>query len=357
MNSKNELQKYKKKVDDFLEAFLLKKEKEYNNISSFISEFISHLKEFTLRGGKRLRPALLYYTYTLFKKEDREEVAKLSIFIELIQSFLLIHDDIIDHANLRRGGKTIHKIYESYAKDKNYIEPKHFGKTMGILCGDLAMEFAIEIINSTNISFAKKNKVLSIMTKYINTVIFGQIHDVLLTYDDNYTQSDITRVHDLKTSTYTYKLPIEIGAYLANANKIELKRLLDYATPAGIAFQIRDDILGIFGNDEETGKENLLDLIEGKKTLLISKAIENGNDEQKKFIRKTLGMNNITEAEAKEFREIIKKTGSLNYSEKQTEKLINNAQQSLNYFNNKIYNSHAFTFLSDIAEYMIMRNI
>ena len=160
----------------------------------------------------------------------------------------------------------------------------------------------------------------------------------------------------MKTSTYTFKLPIEIGGILGGASPEEIENLLGFAEPVGIGFQIRDDILGVFGNDKETGKESISDIMEGKKTLLILKAMENADQADREIIEKGLGNENITNEEAAKIREIIKNTNSLKYSEEKISEYIEKAKNSLSFFINKKYNQKAVNFLSDIADYMCIRN-
>lgn len=347
-----ELKEYKILIDEYLEQYLSTKVLEYSKISPEITKFVEILKEFTLRGGKRLRPALLYYTYRLFSDENLEEIIRLSAFLELTQSFLLIHDDIMDNAKLRRGEDTVHTIYHKYFNEKGYTDSEELAKSMAILCGDLAQQFQIDIINKVDIEADKKNRAISLLTEYLNTVIFGQIHDLILPHEDKFIEKDILLIHDLKTSTYTCKLPMEIGAILAGANKKEIKHLLGYAKPLGIAFQIKDDILGVFESDIKTGKDFASDLIEGKKTLLLLKAIEDGSNEDREYIEKHIKDEGINVEQIQKIQEIFRRTGALQYSEGKCVGLIQEAKQSLLYFEDEKYDQESVEFLMGVADYV-----
>lgn len=351
------LKQYKQKVDKTLEEYFKRKIKEYKIISPFVGKFTEDLAEFTLRGGKRFRPALIFYSYKLFGGKDDKEILKLSIFIELIQSFLLIHDDIMDRASLRRGGRTIHKTYEKYSKDSKFNDDSHFGSTMGILSGDLANQLALEIIGESNFPYKNINELIKLVSREISKVCFGQIHDILLNYNypKLYTEADILKVHFYKTATYTYRLPLLAGAILAGATNSQIKILERYAMFSGIAFQIRDDVLGVFGDKEETGKENVSDIVEGKKTLLVTKAYENANRKDSALLKKYLGKKDLTIKEANIVREIFRKTGSLDYSIKECEKYIHKAKLALSKIDNK--ENEAYKFLDGIADYMLIRNV
>lgn len=354
--TKNLLEEYKQNFDLELNKYLQKKVVEYRKISSFGAKFTKDLAEFTLRGGKRFRPALIYYAYKLFGGKNDKEVLKLSMFIEFIQSFLLIHDDIMDRSSLRRGGPTVHKVYERFSDEKNFNDDKHFGITMGILSGDLACQMAYEIISDSNFPVKTKNALSKLVSDEVSKVIFGQIHDILLNYDFpvGYKESDITKVHYYKTATYTFRLPLFAGAILAGAKPADLENLEKYAMPCGIAFQIRDDILGVFGKEEETGKETMGDLIEGKKTLLVTQAYKKATANQKELLNKYLGKKNLKISEAHEVRQIFKETKSLDYSKKACFSNVKKAKEGLYKISKK--NKTAFNFLEGIADYMIVRD-
>lgn len=350
---KDLLREYKNRVDPILETYFQSKRDRYQKFPDFIEQFSDHLAEFTLRGGKRLRSALIYYTYLLFSDSDLDEVVRTSTFIELVQSFLLIHDDIMDRADLRRGKATLHKIYEEVSRQQRLKDDFHFGNTMAILAGDLGSQLAYEIIHDSNFSPEKKNKVAKLTAAEISEVIFGQIGDILLRYE--FSEEDVSNVHKHKTATYTFRLPMLAGGILAGADNNQLRILEDYAIPCGIAFQIRDDVLGVFGNDESTGKSSLSDLREGKKTLLVSESYKNASHEQKQKLHRALGKLDLGEEEAQEVRDIFKSTGALNYSIVKCEEHIANAKQALKPLSGK--NPDAYQFLNDLADYIIIRDI
>lgn len=355
MNPEDELLSFKAIIDKELQIYFKRKIEQLGNTSPFVHELIDNLAEFTLRGGKRLRPALMYHTYKAFGGEEDGAVIKLSIFIELIQSFLLIHDDIMDHADLRRGGKTEHKVYEEYASKKDYKEPEHFGLTMGILIGDLANQLAFELISDSKIvDQSKLLRLLKLFTSQLTWVMFGQAHDILLSYESTYKSDDILKVQHYKTAKYTYEIPIIAGAILAGASSEEIEHLTEYSTYAGVAFQIFDDILGIFGNDENTGKPTTSDISEGKKTLLTLKVEENGTSKQKEILNKYIGKKDVTIDEAEEVKKVITDSKALDYSKQICKEYVVAAQNNLD--NIKREKNNSFRFLYKIAEYCIDRD-
>jgi geranylgeranyl diphosphate synthase type I len=160
-------------------------------------------------------------------------------------------------------------------------------------------------------------------------------------------------VHTLKTAHYTVAGPLQLGAILAGASEEDLKALNDYGIPLGKAFQIQDDILGLFGSEEKFGKPTDSDLKEGKRTLLILKALEKCSPEEKEKIEGALGNQELSAEAAEEVRAIIKATGSLDYSRKLAGELIEQAKQSISQSN---FKAEAKEFLLGIADYMLKRD-
>lgn len=356
MNPKEELEKFKNEFDLELENYLHSKESNYKEVSPFVFQIFKNITEFTLRGGKRLRPALLFHAYSLFGGNNKKEIIKLSVFVELIQSYLLIHDDIFDHADTRRGGATLHKIYEKLSIERGWGDASHFGITLGILAGDIASQLANDLITNSDFIDGRKNKVLSIVSTLTTDVLIGQIEDFILSFKTDYKEQDIEKIHSLKTVAYTFDMPLLAGAVLAgkNENDSDTIALKEYAKFAGAAFQIRDDILGIFGDEEKTGKPSLSDIKEGKKTLLTLKAEENANKKQLSVIKNLLGKKNLIEKEAKAFREIIIETGALDYSKSKCQRYVDSAKNELGKI--KIINNNK-DFLISLADYLVIRDI
>jgi geranylgeranyl diphosphate synthase type I len=351
------LKEYKEKIDPLLEDYFQTKIKQTSQLSEFAGKITSDLADFTLRGGKRFRAALIYYAYKLFEGQNDPEIIKLSIFIELIQSFLLIHDDIMDRSDLRRGGETIHKVYENFSNEHTFGDDSHFGTTMGILVGDLAEQYALEIIAQSDFPSSTKDRLLKIVAKEIAKVCYGQVYDVLLNYNypADYTEKDILNVYQYKTATYTFTLPLQVGAVLAGASEEELEKLNHFAIPCGIAYQIRDDILGVFGRSDETGKDVSGDISEGKKTLLVNWAQKNGNQIQNERLKQLIGKKDLTSLETEEVRQIFKETGALDFAKQFCENQVQLAQTELSYFSSK--NQFAYTFLNEIADFIVVRKL
>jgi geranylgeranyl diphosphate synthase type I len=349
MNPKAVLADYQTNVQAYLNKF------DFNrNSDQFNQIFCEFTKDFLLRGGKRIRPILINETYKIFSDKNLDDVFETSLFIEFIQGWILMHDDIIDHDDMRRGGPTAHKMFEGVASQYDFADTKDFGNTFGILAGDYAGLLAFEIIGKSKLSGDIIKKVLTFSSRELQNIIFGQNLDIITSKKVDYTDEDILKVADYKTARYTFLIPCIAGAIMAEADQKYQDILAAYSIPVGIAFQIRDDILGLFGNEEETGKSNLGDIEEGKRTMLVWKAYQQADLSQKQILDKYFGKEDITKEEGDEFKEIIKQTGALAYAEEICQEYVDRAKFELEKLPN--HDSEGWQFLNWIADYMMSRD-
>lgn len=356
MDVKDALGKFQARVDKEIELFFEAERPKAAAISPIASAALEHLAEFSLRPGKRLRPALMYYGYKIFEGEQDEEVVKAAVCPEILHAYLLIHDDVMDQDERRRGEPTMHKVYEDEHRRlyKKY-ESAHFGESMAINLGDVGCHYALQALAAADFPAEQKTAAILKLHQQIVTVGYGQMLDVMSTVlnDEEVDEDYVMHVHQFKTAVYTYETPLMIGATLAGANEHDLKVLSDYAIPAGIAFQIQDDILGMFGDEKKLGKANISDLREGKHTLLIIKALEKASGEQKEVIKGALGNPNLTQKMADEVRRIVIDTGSLQYSVEAAIKYVKQAKKALEA--RPQWQNEGRRFLDGIADYMIER--
>ncbi len=343
------IKEYKRKIEDVLDEFFKEKIEYASRFGTEIKEAVEHLREYTLRGGKRLRAILMIKGYGLLKEEN-EEIVKASSSLELIQSYLLIHDDIMDESELRRNGPTYHKIYEKKFKNKLGNYSARFGENMAIIAGDLADAYAKEILLKSNFPEDLKNKAVKKLTEIIEHTGYGQILDIFSSVREDFGVEDLLKVHKLKTAIYTIDGPLQIGAILAGGDEDYLRKISDYAIPVGIAFQIQDDILGLFGEEDVIGKPVSSDLEEGKKTLHILYAME--NEEHREYIMSVLGKKNISREELNKVREIVRESGALARAEEFATKLVNDALSALEKIDGR---DEAKEFLRYIANYVVKR--
>lgn len=352
MDPKELLKQYKERFDPVLAEYFARKKKQGGN--SLNMEALDIVENFTMSGGKRIRPALFYYAYLAMGGSDETEIINASMSSELFHTFLLVHDDVIDRDSLRHGVETVHTTYKKKAELINSrIEPSHYGNSMAIGVGDLIDSMANEILCESKFSAEYVIRAFKKLQDILFVVVGGELLDVELEAKGTATEEEIMEMYKDKTAGYTYEGPIHMGAILAGADDDVLKQLSDYAIPVGIAFQIRDDILGVFADEEKLGKPVGSDVIEGKQTILVLKALEKGSEEEKSRLKELLGKRDITSEELEDFRNIIRNTGSLKYAEDKCEQLVEESLSALSKV--PIKSEEAGEFFKGIARYMIER--
>jgi geranylgeranyl diphosphate synthase type I len=327
MDAKPYLKDYIGRADGFLDKFFEAKKKEVSDIGrdgrgmSVAIDMLERYKKFS-HGGKKLRGALIQLGYEIAGGKNKD-VLPASTCIEIIHSFLLMHDDIMDKDSLRRGSPTIHKQYEAHKKVlENSRDIGHYGVSMGIDMGDLGDFLGMEVLLGSKLPGERKVKAATYLARLLQRVSFGQGLDVTYEQMENITEADVMQVHLHKTSIYTIGGPLKIGALLGGLDEKHIKAIEDYGKPVGIAFQVRDDELGLFSDEETLGKPVGGDVKEGKNTILHIKAVELAMGEDKKFLIWAYGNPDISEKDVERVRDITVKTGALAYSQKLARGLV-----------------------------------
>lgn len=352
------LEDYKKIINPLLQEYFKRKINQAEKINPLFHQAVKTIADFTMAGGKRIRPAMVYYGYLAAGGRSEKEILEASISIELIHSFLLIHDDIIDCDGIRHGIKTVHEKYKEIGKIISLNKDNdnhHFGNSMAIIVGDIAHAMGYEILFNAKFSPEIIIKALDKLQKIVYDTIPGEMLDVIMENRGTTTEEEILGMFESKTSRYTFEGPLYLGAILAGADEKFLKSFTKYALPLGKAFQIRDDILGVYGDEEKLGKPVGSDVIEGKQTLLLLKAIENGSNIQRDKLKKYLGKKDLAESELEDFRKIIRDTGSLEYSCELADKFIEESVKALEDVDFR--DKKAEIFLRTIADYVVRREI
>ena len=355
MDAKKTLVEFKAKVDPEIEAYFKRVIEETEKVDKNITDSIKYARKITLAGGKRARAAFMYFGYLAAGGKEKAKIIKASVSIELIHSFLLIHDDVIDRDGLRHGVKTAHVHYGEIAK--RYFKNKdagHFGNSMAIIIGDMIGALGNQVLFESKFAPTLIIKALHRLQGIVSMTVVGEAEDVFIENRGRATEKEILRMYENKTAKYTIEGPLHLGAILAGANEKFLQALSGYSIPAGIAFQIQDDILGVFGKSGKTGKPVGSDVRQGKQTILVVKALEKATKAQKEILQNCLGNDNLNGTDLEQFRSIVIKTGALEYAQKMARKLILEAKGKIEKIKMQ---KDAKEFLFGIAEYMLNREV
>ncbi len=304
--NKNIFEKSKVKIENKINEILDKEIEKYGD-NEFIKESLKELKRLS-GSGKRVRGYLIKLGQMLFGKDD-DSYIDLAAAIEIFQTAILIHDDIIDEADKRRGMDTINAKYKG-----------HIGVAKGICIGDLGFFISYRIINNANITKELKDEIVKIYSKTLHNTVNGEIVDVelplkSLDYHKNMDEKIIYDIYVNKTAWYTIIGPILIGAASAGASTEDKEKLIEMGTNLGIAFQIKDDLLGLYSNTNKMGK-TLNDIKEGKQTIIYKYAIDNANKEELEVIKNYYGNSNVTDEESNIIIELFDKLGARKNAEK-----------------------------------------
>lgn len=330
MDIKAELHDLKKQIDKEIEIYLDQVIIEAKSTDIFVAGATKHFKKMILAGGKRLRPIMMYWGYVAAGGQDRAEIVKTSISIELIHAFLLMHDDIIDRDDLRHGKKTMHAHYrDHYNRFFLGDDAEHFGRSIAIVTGDFVYSLGNQVIFASHFEPAIIVRALNKMQNIVGLTCVGEIQDIYMEYSRKVTEANILKMYENKTARYTFDGPLKLGAIFAGADDTFCDKLSAYAIPLGIAFQIRDDILGVYGDSKKTGKPVGSDIAEGKMTFLVHRAYKNSTPQQKEILDRYFGKGNIDEKGVKIFGDVLIATGAMAQADAYIHLLVEQALEAL----------------------------
>jgi geranylgeranyl diphosphate synthase type I len=294
-----------------LERFLERKRRQCTSEVADALELTGKLDPYVLRGGKRLRPALLYYSYRACGGERRDSVLPAALAMELLHTYLLIHDDIMDHSETRRGGPTAHRVFREEHRERGWRgSSEHHGESVAILLGDLAYSFAVELFHSCPLDESVRAGVQACFSTMCQEVIVGQYLEMTAAYRRDLDEEDLLRVLRMKSGRYSVERPIQIGALMAGAGSELLDGLSRFGLLTGEAFQLQDDLLGMFGDTERMGKPVDSDLAEGKYTVLIQQTLRRASPVDAETVTAALGNPEIGLAEVERVQAIIRGSGA-----------------------------------------------
>lgn len=308
-------------VRSTLEEYIASRWDELDSIGKPVTEAATYLRDFVLNGGKRIRPLYGWAGFVgaggLDGDEDPQAVLKAVSALEFIQACALIHDDIIDSSATRRGNPTVHKAVAATHKDQGHIgDPSHYGTSVAILVGDLALSWADDMIYDSGLSVEALQRVRAPWKAMRTEVIGGQLLDISLEASGSEDPQLARSVNRYKTAAYTIERPLHIGAAIANAKASTVEAFRGYGTDIGIAFQLRDDLLGVFGDPAITGKPAGDDLVEGKRTELLALALslcDASDPTSARRLRQGVG----TDPDTAELASIIENSGAVTQMEEQ----------------------------------------
>ena len=326
----SDLKEIRSAVNQELLNFVATENKYLNEIGSELAPVALAMERFLLDSGKRLRPLFAYIGFLGTGTKPDVQILRACAALELVHVCALMHDDVMDASDTRRGAPAIHKAFEAmHVENKLSGSSAQFGISAAILLGDLALVWSAKMLHQSGIDGETLIRALPMYDEMRVELMAGQYLDV---YEQALASESVERslkVARYKSGKYTIERPLHFGAALGGANQDLMKTYSNYGLPLGEAFQLRDDVLGIFGNPEETGKPAGDDLREAKRTVLLAKTMELADENSKAVINSALGNPDLTLPQVSEIRRIIIESGALSQVEELITTLTSSAQSAI----------------------------
>lgn len=291
-------------VDAKLAEFFASRRAVVDSVGGGYPAAVADLEAFVLRGGKRMRPAFAWTAWLGAGGEptgDRADaVLRACSALELIQACALIHDDIIDSSRTRRGFPTVHVGFAQRHRDAGWSgSADHFGVSAAVLVGDLALCWADDMLRESGIDTDAARRAQPVWSAMRTEVLGGQLLDIEAEAGTDESVAAAMRVNRYKTAAYTVERPLHLGAVLAGAGEPLTAAYRSFGADIGIAFQLRDDLLDVYGDQAKFGKRVGGDIVSDKKTYLLLTALERASATQKLALEKWQGVNGSDEVDGK----------------------------------------------------------
>jgi len=320
------------KINAALTEFITWKRSEAHHFGPTHNEYYDNIKEYIMRGGKRLRPLALVVAHKAVKKQvDVEHLYRAACSLEILHNGSLLHDDLIDHDETRRGGPTFHARYRDWFKDQfgaGQEKADDFGMTLAILGGDSLINLGGEAITRSELEPGTTVKLLDYYQKGFSDLVEGVLLEMSMIRTPDVGEDTYLEMVYRKTATLFQKA-LQMGATIAGASDAQLRAFGEFGAKVGQAFQMQDDILGSFGDESVTGKSASGDIREAKKTMLLIQALKRSDAKQKKVLQSLLGKEDMSDEEVEQVRTVFRESGALEATEKIRDELLKQAQDAL----------------------------
>jgi geranylgeranyl diphosphate synthase, type I len=320
----------KPELDAELAGYLDRVSVSVRHLPGDVQATVEAVRDLSLRGGKRLRAVILAAGYDACGGEGGASAVMLAgVSLELLQAYLLIHDDWMDGDDVRRGGPSVPAMLRARFEGRDGAAGH--ADAFAILAGDFAAGLSLDALAEVRVPSARIAAAVKEMGRIQRDVVLGQMCDIQgEATREPPTAAAVELTHSLKTGSYTVRGPLAIGAHLAGADEAMLRALEAFADPLGVAFQLRDDVLGTFGDPTHTGKPATSDIRQGKRTALIAAfASEASDSESGELFARAFGRADATAKDVEVFVERIVSSGAKRKVEERIEVLLSKAMAAL----------------------------
>ena len=323
-------------VTEALRRFLDARRETCTALAPEFVDAVDDLADLALGGGKRLRPTFAWWGWRAARGPAAPDAPHPGVVLhavaalELIQACALVHDDLIDDSLLRRGKPTVHAVWTARHRERGWIgSSERLGAAVAILVGDVALAWADDMLRAAGLDAAALARATPVWESMRTELLTGQFLDVVGHATDLSTPEGVLRISRYKTAAYTIERPLHLGAALAGADDDVVAAYRGFGTDLGIAFQLRDDLLGVFGDPTVTGKPAGDDLREGKRTLLVALARQRPDRAAAAPLEHALGKPDLTPEEVGAARDALTDLGVVAEVEERIAALMTSALDAL----------------------------
>jgi len=321
----------------------------------FLKDYYSELSDYFLSGGKRIRPLLCIATYNAFHNNQDDSIIHPSVGVEFLHNASLIHDDIIDKDDFRRGKPSFHFRFRNYHKQYKLkkMDEIQFGNSVGIIGGDSVFILGLEAYLFNDFETNLNLKAIKYYEQAFTDIINGVLIEIDMVNQKNISMEDYIKMISFKTGALIEK-SILIGANYSEADEKFSKSLSTYGKNLGIIFQIIDDILGTYGDDKITGKPTDGDIREGKRTCLLIFALENLDNSKRKNLLELIENPEMTNEDVEDVKELFNDANVIDSSKNLANSYYQEAKESLEYLQTEINESEA-EFFNTLLDFVSKR--
>ncbi|PRW65390.1 polyprenyl synthetase family protein [Actinopolyspora mortivallis] len=321
-----------------LEDYLHERLRQCGELDPAVAGAAGELTDFVLRGGKRIRPTFAWWGWRAAGGPAfgprAGTMLRAASSLELIQAGALVHDDLIDDSATRRGSPTVHVRFAESHREHGYRgSAENFGLAAAVLLGDLALTWADDMLHSAGLPRVALERALEPWRAMRTEVLAGQYLDMLGQARADESPEAALRIDELKSASYTVERPLQFGAEIAGADRTTLEVLRRFGADIGVAFQLRDDLLGLFGDPAVTGKPAGDDLREGKRTVLMAEGVLRARQQREestlRLFESSLGDAELTDERVRLVREGLERLGAVRAVEERIDTLSRSALSTL----------------------------
>lgn len=343
------------RVDEELRRFLAAQRRAMAGPDPDVEPLFLELERVIASGGKRLRPLFSLLGYLAAGAAIEDRAVRAAAALELLHTFAIVHDDVMDRSPARRGAAAswVH-LAEEHRRAGHIGDAGAYGLAAAVLAGDMALVLADRALLDSGFPPERLVPAFRRYDRMRVEVVAGQFLDVLAAHRGSADEAHARRIAVLKSGGYTVEAPLQIGAILGGASGDVLEVLSGYGVALGEAFQLRDDVLGVFGDPAVTGKDRDSDILEGKRTVLVARAIAAASGEDGHFLETRLGRPDLTEVEVERARSLLESTGALDGTMALIEELVRGAKGALA---GGSIPAEAFSLLEGMAEVVAVRKL